>query len=92
MHYTYVLLSQGDGRWYTGASSDPRKRLRERAAGNVRSTTARVPWELVYYEGGLERDDAMRRERFLKTGKGKRYLTNRLAQWLLNRHSKLERH
>jgi putative endonuclease len=88
MHYTYVLLSQKDGRWYTGAAGDLRKRLREHATGNVRSTASRAPLELIYYEACMERDDALRRERFLKTGKGKRYLENRLGRFLLNRRSK----
>ena len=88
MHYTYVLLSQQDGCWYTGATGDLRKRLREHASGNVRSTVRRAPLELVYYEACIERDDALRRERFLKTGKGKRYLKNRLRQFLINSRSK----
>ena len=37
--------------------------------------------------------DAFRRERFLKTGKGKRFLRNRLAEFLAGlRDNKLERH
>ena len=85
MHYTYVLLSQQDGRWYTAVTGDLRKRLREHATGNVRSTASRAPLELSYNEACIERDDALRRERFLKTGKGKRYLKNRLGRFLLNR-------
>jgi len=48
---------------------------------------------LVYYEACLSQDDAFRRERYLKTGKGKRYLRQRLAQWISTvRRDKLERH
>ena len=93
MHYTYVLLSDRDKRFYTGCTSDLRKRVREHSAGRVRSTVGRRPLTLIYYEACVDRDDALRRERFLKTGKGKRYLKNRLAGFLnAILENKLERH
>lgn len=93
MHYTYVLLSDQDQRFYTGSTSDLGKRVGEHRAGRVRSTAYRQPVKLVYYEACLSRDDALRRERFLKSGKGKRYLRNRLAGPLSSlRENKLERH
>ncbi len=93
MNYTYVLLSKRDGRFYTGSTTDLRARVREHAAGRVRSTTSRTPLVLIYYEACVALDDARRRERFLKTGKGKRYLNNRLTAYLSAiRRNKLERH
>ncbi len=93
MHYTYILVSHHDRRFYTGCTSDLCQRLREHRAGRVRSTAYRQPVQLIYYEACLSRDDALRRERFLKTGKGKRYLRNRLAGFLSSvRQNKLERH
>jgi putative endonuclease len=51
------------------------------------------PLALVYYEACLNVNDAFRRERFLKTGKGKRFLRNRLASYLTSiSTNKLERH
>jgi len=48
---------------------------------------------LIYYEACLNRVDAFRRERFLKTGKGERFLHRRLADFLGGlRNEKLERH
>jgi len=72
MQYTYVLLSQRDKQFYTGCTDDLRKRVREHNQARVRSTAHRAPLRLIYYEACLDRDDALRRERFLKTGKGKR--------------------
>jgi len=57
MCYTYVLRSDRDKRFYTGAARD-----------------LRAPLTLIYYEACQGIDDAFRRERFLKTGKGKRFL------------------
>jgi putative endonuclease len=59
----------------------------------VRSTAYRRPLRLIYYEGCLWADDVRRRERYLKTGRGGRYLKQRLASWLSEiRSNKLERH
>jgi putative endonuclease len=61
--------------------------------GKVRSTVNRRPLTLVYYEACLDVSDGFRRERFLKTGKGKRFLRNRLASFLAGADTdKLERH
>jgi putative endonuclease len=52
-----------------------------------------MPLELIYYEACPNRDDALRRERFLKTGKGKRFLERRLTAFLEGiSWNKLERH
>ncbi len=92
MNYTYVLLSERDGRFYTGSTTDLRARVRSHAAGRAQSTSSRAPLLLIYYEACVDLDDARRRERFLKTGKGKRYLNNRLAGYLSAiRRNKLER-
>lgn len=79
MYYTYVIESAKDGRWYTGMTSDLRARLADHLKGQVRSTSHGRPLRLVYYEACLSEADARRRERYLKSGKGKRYLKQRLS-------------
>ena len=65
----------------------------EHAEGHVTSTRNRRPLMLVYFEGCLSREDAFRRERYLKTGRGKRYLRQRLSEWRRHLSQKqLERH
>jgi len=78
MYYTYVLLSEKDGDFYTGLTGDLKKRLELHNAGEVPSTRHRRPFHLVYYEACLSRQDAAAREKYLKSGMGKRYLRNRL--------------
>lgn len=93
MHYTYVLLSQQAGGFYTGSTANLRKRLGEHQQGRVRWTASQQPVRLVYYEACLSKEDFLRRERFLKSGKGKRYLRNRLKAYLSSAsRTKLERH
>ena len=93
MFYTYVLYSARDGEWYTGATSDLKARVRDHQQGQVRSTRKRMPLDLVYYEACRSQVDSFRRERYLKTGRGKRYLRQRLAEWRESLNpKKLERH
>ncbi len=77
-YYTYVLLSQKDKMFYTGFTSDLRKRLNEHRKGKVFSTSFRQPFDLVYYEACLSEKDARAREKYLKSGMGKRYIKNRI--------------
>jgi len=82
MYYVYVLQSEKDGQFYTGSTPDLRRRFGQHCEGKVMSTKSRRPLKLIYYEASLEKDDAIRRERYLKTGTGKRYLRNRLKKQL----------
>ncbi len=81
-HYVYVLRSATDLEFYVGLTNDVLERLRMHNAGLVASTKRRVPLELVYWEGCQHRGDAARREKYLKTAWGKRYLKTRLKQYL----------
>ena len=47
MHFTYVLLSEHQARFYTGYSGELRNRLREPPRGPVRWTASRPPVRLV---------------------------------------------
>lgn len=82
MYYTYVIQSAKDGKLYTGYTNDLRKRFTEHNAGKVISTKNRGPFELIYYEACLHEQDATAREKYLKTGMGKRYLKNRMKRFL----------
>lgn len=82
MTYVYVLKSKKDGHWYTGSTRDLRKRLNEHNVGRVFSTKQRGPFDLIYYEACVNEQDARAREKYLKSGPGKRYLRNRLRRFL----------
>ena len=82
MYYTYLIQSEKDGKFYTGFTDDLRNRLNEHNTGKVKSTRTRGPFRLVYYEACLHEQDATAREKYLKTGMGKRYMKNRLKRFL----------
>ena len=74
-YYVYVLKSTVDGQWYTGQTIDLKKRLDEHNKGFNFSTKSRRPLNLIYYEASLSEKDAKAREKYLKSGMGKRYLS-----------------
>ncbi|MBZ9572250.1 GIY-YIG nuclease family protein [Patescibacteria group bacterium] len=80
MWYIYVLQSN-KGDWYIGSTKDLRKRILTHNSGKNRSTKYGIPWKLIYYEAGLNRKDAQAREKYLKSGMGRRYLKNRLKSF-----------
>ena len=75
MFYTYVLRSLSHSTLYVGSSDNPERRLLEQHnKGRVRYTKGRKPWIIVWNGEFATRSDAMKRERFLKSGKGREYL------------------
>lgn len=82
MYYVYVIQSKKDRKWYTGFTYDLRKRFKEHNSNEVYSTKKRGPFELIYYEMCRNEQDTRTREKYLKTGMGKRYLKNRLKRFL----------
>ncbi len=71
MFYVYVLRSLKDSNLYIGFTSDLKRRFTEHNKGESKSTKSRRPFELLYYEAHKSKEDAMRREKYFKTDKGK---------------------
>jgi len=78
MHYTYVLKSIKDKKLYVGFTDDLNKRFFEHQNGQVVSTKDRRPLMLVYYEACHNKNKALAREKYFKTGFGRKFLKNRL--------------
>ena len=66
MNYTYILECS-DGTLYTGWTNDIKKRLAAHQSGkSSKYTRSRLPVKLVYYEEYDVKEDAMRREWYIK--------------------------
>jgi len=83
-YYTYVLLSRKDNQFYIGFTNDLYRRLSEHQQGKNISTSKRLPVELIYFEGHRSKEDAVRRESYFKTVKGKTTLKQILREYLLD--------
>jgi len=81
-HYVYVLRSLKNGMWYTGLTSNLRKRFKEHNGGKSTFTKGRGPFEIIYYEAYRDKEDARSRELQIKSGQGRAYLTKRIKRFL----------
>ena len=76
MFTVYVLKSLKNNYRYIGQTNNLNKRLDEHNSGLSKSTKNIRPLVLDYSEEYATRSKAMKRERFLKSGKGREWLTS----------------
>jgi putative endonuclease len=81
-YFVYVLLSQGDQKFYIGITQDVERRLQQHNEGKNSSTSSRRPFLLIYFEAHLSGNDALRRESYFKTPSGKCTLRQMLRHTL----------
>ena len=78
MFYVYILKSLKNGRLYTGHTNNIQRRFEEHNSGMSKYTKGNGPYELVYTEKYMARCDAVKRERYLKTGKGREEIIRKM--------------
>ena len=81
MFYTYILMNT-QNQLYTGFTYGLRKRFKEHNDKKSTYTKYRGPYKLIYYEACLDENNARQREKYFKSGTGKRYLKTRLKRFL----------
>ena len=84
-YWVYVLQSLKDGKKYTGYTKNLPSRSEAHQNDEVESTKSRRPFELIYFEACLNKNDALKREKYLKTHYGKLFLGNRLKSYFTGR-------
>jgi putative endonuclease len=78
MFSVYVIQSKCGNR-YTGYTAELERRLQEHNAGLCKTTKVDNQWKVIYQESYEMRGEAMKREKWLKSGAGRRYIDNILA-------------
>jgi putative endonuclease len=81
MYYTYILQSEKDSKFYSGFTEDVKLRFEQHQKGLVNSTKNRRPFKLIYYEACVNKEDALRREKYFKTYYGRMFLQKRLKSY-----------
>ena len=74
--YVYVLRSQKNGYRYIGQTNNLKRRLREHNLGLTKSIRFQLPFQIEHIEKYPTRKGAVKREKFLKSGKGREWLNN----------------
>jgi putative endonuclease len=83
MYYVYILQSELDKELYIGKTADLNRRYAEHLRGQVESTRHRRPLKLLCYEAYNEKEEAARREKFLKSSDGKKDIKKRIIESLI---------
>jgi putative endonuclease len=71
MFHVYVLRSETTRRRYVGSCEDVGERLQRHNAGDSKATQHGIPWKLLHTEKFATRGEALRQERYFKTGRGR---------------------
>jgi putative endonuclease len=75
MYFVYVLYSKTFDKIYIGSSSNVPARLESHNDSRNKGYTARYrPWIVIYQEKHESKQDALIRERQLKTAKGREFI------------------
>lgn len=84
MFYVYLLEHIQDKTWYIGYTTNLKRRLSEHQNCNGSRTTSlkKGNYELIYYEAYLNKQDAIGREKYLKSGAGRKYVKKQLKNYL----------
>jgi len=70
MYYVYIIKSES-GRYYTGSTDNPEKRLKQHNSKQFKGWTNRYNnWKLVHLEKFKTRKEAIQREKAIKAMKG----------------------
>jgi putative endonuclease len=84
-YFVYGISSEVANKFYVGMSADPQIRLKQHNAGHSQFTKGFCPWKLVYSEFVGTREEARIREKYFKTGAGRKYWTKKIKE--MNRDS-----
>jgi len=79
MFTVYVLYSKYYNKIYIGQTSDIDKRIAEHNAGLSGYTKRYIPWEIILTEEFETRSQSMKREKELKSERGRRFIWELLS-------------
>ena len=73
-YFVYILRSLEFQKLYIGSSADPDNRLKAHNAGRGGWTKNFRPWERIWLEEFEEKSVALKREKYLKSGWGRKWI------------------
>lgn len=78
--FVYVLRSIEHERNYVGFTTNVENRLFQHNSGKTKSTKGYVPWRLLFTESYKTKEEALQREKYLKSGIGRDYIKSKLNE------------
>lgn len=85
----YLIENKKDGGWYIGYSSNLKQRIADHdSCKGAKHTRGKEGWRLIYYEAYLSKQDAVGREKFLKSGSGRGFIKSNCKTTCKSEHSR----
>jgi putative endonuclease len=78
LYYAYVIKSRNHDYFYKGHCKDLKKRLHQHNSGMTTSIRPYIPFEIVYFEEFENLSEAIKREKYFKTARGREFLRKML--------------
>ena len=79
-YYVYIIRSE-EGFRYIGYTPDLKRRMSEHNSHKSHSTKHGHNWQIIYTEEYLTRSEAMKREKWFKSGIGREWIMKNTAGW-----------
>ena len=92
MYYTYVLLSTKENKIYLGFTRDLKIRMELHRRGFMLKEKNNGSLKLIYLEACLNKKDAVRRDKYLNSFLGKKYLKYRLKKYFTSSQNRKDSH
>jgi putative endonuclease len=81
MEFSVYVIRSSEGFRYIGSTSDLDIRLTDHNSGRNHATKHGTNWVCLHEERFLTRGEAVKREKWLKTGAGRDWLAANVAGW-----------
>ncbi|MFA6536580.1 MAG: GIY-YIG nuclease family protein [Candidatus Paceibacterota bacterium] len=78
MYYCYVLKSLKDGSFYVGSTQDLKRRIEKHNRKEVKYSSTKAPFRLVWYSAFITKEKAVKFEMYLKSSSGFAFRNKRL--------------
>ena len=78
-YFAYVIKSVSHDYFYKGHCKDLEVRLRQHNSGMTKSIRPFMPFVIVYYEEYGTLSEAVKREKYFKSSRGRAFLKNKLS-------------
>ena len=78
-YFVYILISMVDGSKYVGVTTNLNNRVREHNSGESKYSSAKRPFEMVWYCSFKDKSKAYDFEKYLKHGSGHAFVNKHLV-------------
>ena len=85
MAYIYILKSLKYPKLYVGSTIDLERRIIQHNSGFSRYTKIYMPWKIIYTEEFINIQDARKREKYLKSCAGRKFIKKNIYSGVAQR-------